>query len=152
MLFDVQWVRAELAERLYIQDIMQRNLIDTIAHEIRTPTQAILGYSEMATIDINDNEGSQDYKHYFDSIIRNANRLNSIVMNILNITKIDNTAFKLNKEECNIYDIVSEAINDYRYVFKRDDNLKNKNIQFEVSDSSEKSVRANVDRIRFMKC
>ncbi|CAN5839394.1 hypothetical protein BH23THE1_BH23THE1_18430 [soil metagenome] len=54
----------------------------------------------------------------------------------------------MNKEECNIHDIVSEAINDCRYVFKTDDNLKNKNIQFEVSDSSEKSVRANVDRIR----
>jgi signal transduction histidine kinase len=54
----------------------------------------------------------------------------------------------LNKVECNIYDIVSEAVDDYRYVFKTDDNLKNKNIQFEVSESCEKSVRANVDRIR----
>ena len=148
LLFDVQWGRAELAERLYIQDIMQRNLIDTIAHELRTPTQAILGYSEMATIDIENNEAGQYYKHYFDSIMRNANRLNSIVMNILNVAKIDNTTFNLNKVECNIYDIVSEAVDDYGYVFKTDDNLKNKNIQFEVSESCEKSVRANVDRIR----
>ena len=148
LLFDVQWGRAELAERLYIQDIMQRNLIDTIAHELRTPTQAILGYSEMATIDINNNESGQYYKHYFDSIIRNANRLNSIVINILNVAKIDNTTFNLNKEETNIYEIVSEAVNDYRYVSKTDDNLKNKNIQFEVAESSVKSVRANVDRIR----
>ncbi|MDF0680405.1 MAG: histidine kinase dimerization/phospho-acceptor domain-containing protein [Candidatus Nitrosocosmicus sp.] len=130
LLFDVQWGRAELAERLYIQDIMQRNLIDTIAHELRTPTQAILGYSEMATIDVDNNEeAGQYYKHYFDSIIRNANRLNSIVMNILNVAKIDNTTFNLNKEECNIYDIVSEAVDDYGYVIKTDDNLKNKNIQ-----------------------
>ena len=148
LLFDVQWGRAELAERLYIQDIMQRNLIDTIAHELRTPTQAILGYSEMATIDIDNNEAGQSYKHYFESIIRNANRLNSIVINILNVAKIDNTTFNLNKDECNIYDIVSEAVNDYRYVFKTDYNPKNKNIQFEVSESSEKSARANVDRIR----
>ncbi len=148
LLFDVQWGRAELAERLYIQDIMQRNLIDTIAHELRTPTQAILGYSEMATIDIDNNEAGQYYKHYFDSITRNANRLNSIVINILNVAKIDNTTFNLNKEECNIYEIVSEAVNDYRYVSKTDDNLKNKNIQFEVSESSVKSARANVDRIR----
>jgi signal transduction histidine kinase len=102
----------------------------------------------MATIDINTNEGGQDYRHYFDSIIRNANRLNSIVMNILNVAKIDNTTFNLNKEECKIYDIVSEAINNYRRVFKTDDNLKNKNIQFEVSDSYEKSVMAIVDRIQ----
>ena len=148
LLFDVQWGRAELAERLYIQDIMQRNLIDTIAHELRTPTQAILGYSEMATIDIDNNDAGQYYKHYFDSIIRNANRLNSIVINILNVAKIDNTTFNMNKEECNIYDIVYEAVNDYRYVSKTDDNLKNKNIQFEVSESSVKSVRANVDKIR----
>jgi signal transduction histidine kinase len=148
LLFDVQWGRAELAERLYIQDIMQRNLIDTIAHELRTPTQAILGYSEMATIDIDENESGQHYKHYFDSIIRNANRLNSIVMNILNVAKIDNTTFNLNKEECNIHNLVQEAVDDYRYVFKANDHLKNKNIQFKVSESSEKSTIANVDRIR----
>ncbi|MDN5846837.1 MAG: HAMP domain-containing histidine kinase [Candidatus Nitrosocosmicus sp.] len=75
-------------------------------------------------------------------------RLNSIVINILNVAKTDNTTFNLNKEECNIHDIVSEPVNDYRYVFKTDGNLKNKNIQFEVSESSEKSVRANVGRIR----
>jgi hypothetical protein len=66
LLFDVQWGRAELAEKLYIQDMMQRNLIDTIAHELRTPTQAILGYSEMATIDIDNNEAGQYYKQYFE--------------------------------------------------------------------------------------
>ncbi|HKU84002.1 MAG TPA: HAMP domain-containing sensor histidine kinase [Candidatus Nitrosocosmicus sp.] len=148
LLFDVQWGRAELAEKLYIQDMMQRNLIDTIAHELRTPTQAILGYSEMATIDIDNNEAGQHYKQYFDSIVRNANRLNSIVMNILNVAKIDNTTFNLNKEECKIYEIVSEAVNDYKYISKTDDNLKNKNIQFKVSESSEKSISANVDRIR----
>ena len=148
LLFDVQWGRAELAEKLYIQDMMQRNLIDTIAHELRTPTQAILGYSEMATIDIDNNEAGQYYKQYFDSIIRNANRLNSIVMNILNVAKIDNTTFNLNKEECKIYEIVSEAVNDYKYISKTDDNLKHKIIQFKVSEISEKSASANVDRIR----
>ncbi|WP_186434021.1 HAMP domain-containing histidine kinase [Candidatus Nitrosocosmicus arcticus] len=73
----MQWSRAELAGRLYFQDIMQRNLIDTIAHELCTPTLAILGYSEMATIDIDNNKAGQSYKQYFGSIIRNANRLNS---------------------------------------------------------------------------
>lgn len=91
---------------------MQRNLIDTITHELRTPTQEILGYSEMATINIENNEAGQYYKHYFDSIMRNANRLNSIVVNILNVAKIDNTTFNLNKVEYNIYDIVSEAVDD----------------------------------------
>jgi len=148
LLFDVQWGRAELAEKLYIQDMMQRNLIDTIAHELRTPTQAILGYSEMATIDIDNNEAGQYYKQYFDSIIRNANRLNSIVMNILHVAKIDNTTFNLNKEECKIYEIVSETVNDYKYISKTDDNLKHKIIQFQVSESSAKSASANVDRIR----
>jgi signal transduction histidine kinase len=53
----------------------------------------------------------------------------------------------LNKDECNIHDIVSDPVNDYRYVFKIDDNLKNKNIQFEVFESSENRW-TNVDRIR----
>jgi signal transduction histidine kinase len=67
--FDVQKGRAELAVRLYIQDIMQRNLIDIIAHELRTPTKAILIYSEMVTIAIDNNKAGQYYKHCFDSVI-----------------------------------------------------------------------------------
>ncbi len=102
----------------------------------------------MATMDINNNEVGQYYKHYFDSIIRNANRSNSIVINILNVAKIDNATFNLNKEETNMYEIVSEAVNDYRNVPKIDNNLKNKNIHFEVAESSVKSVRVHVDRIR----
>jgi hypothetical protein len=43
----------------------------------------------------------------------------------------------MNKDECNIQDIVSDPVNDYRSAFKIDDNLKNKNIQFDMSESSE---------------
>jgi signal transduction histidine kinase len=53
----------------------------------------------------------------------------------------------LNKDEYNIQDIVFNPVNDYRSVFKIDDNLKNKNIQFDMSESSENRC-TNVDRIR----
>ncbi|HKX98026.1 MAG TPA: hypothetical protein VJL78_09380 [Candidatus Nitrosocosmicus sp.] len=58
-------------------------------------------------------------------------------MNILNVAKTDNATFNMNKDECNIQDIVSDPVNDYRSAFKIDDNLKNKNIQFDMSESSE---------------
>jgi hypothetical protein len=53
----------------------------------------------------------------------------------------------LNKDEYNVHDIVFDPVNDYRSVFKIDDNLKNKNIQFDMSESSENRC-TNVDRIR----
>ena len=68
-------------------------------------------------------------------------------MNILNVAKTDNTTFNLNKDECNIHDIVFDPVNDYRYVFKIDDNLKNKNVQFDMYESSENRC-TNVYRIR----
>ena len=68
-------------------------------------------------------------------------------MNILNVAKTDNATFNMNKDECNIQDIVSDPVNDYRSAFKIDDNLKNKNIQFDMSESSENWC-TNVDRIR----
>jgi signal transduction histidine kinase len=68
-------------------------------------------------------------------------------LNILNVAKTDSTTFNLNKDECNIHDIVFDPVNDYRYVFKIDDNLKNKNIQFDMSESSENRC-TNIDGIR----
>jgi signal transduction histidine kinase len=68
-------------------------------------------------------------------------------LNILNVAKTDSTTFNLNKDECNIHDIVFDPVNDYKYVFKIDDNLKNKNIQFDMSESSENRC-TNVDGIR----
>jgi signal transduction histidine kinase len=71
-------------------------------------------------------------------------------LNILNVAKTDNATFNLKKDECNIHDTVSDPVNDYRYVVKIDENLKNKNIQFDMSESSENRC-TNVDRIRIYK-
>ncbi|HEU0143208.1 MAG TPA: histidine kinase dimerization/phospho-acceptor domain-containing protein, partial [Nitrososphaera sp.] len=46
-MFDSLWRQAELYERLEAHDRMQKEFINVAAHELRTPTQAILGYSEL---------------------------------------------------------------------------------------------------------
>src|SRR5215213_5056984 len=46
-MFDSLWRQAELYEKLEAHDKMQKEFINIAAHELRTPTQAILGYSEL---------------------------------------------------------------------------------------------------------
>ena len=40
--------KAELNEQLKAHSLMQNEFINIAAHELRTPAQAILGYSELA--------------------------------------------------------------------------------------------------------
>lgn len=148
-IFNLLWDKALLFEKISLQDVMQKNLIDSIAHELRTPTQAILGYSEMALVDYQVNDpSSKYYKQYFDLISRNANRLSSIVLNILNVAKIDNTTFNLDRQKNNLVDIIKQAINDYSFILKTEDFHKDKAIDFEITRDSEKIAYSNVDSIR----
>lgn len=147
--FNLLWDKSFLYEKLSLQEIMQKNLIDAIVHEHRTPTQAILGYSEMALVDYDmDNPTSKYYKPFFNLIIRNTNRLSSIILNILNVAKIDNTTFILDKQKSNLVDTINEVIDNYSYLLKTEDIYKDKEIEFEITKDSEKIAYSYIDTIR----
>jgi signal transduction histidine kinase len=56
-------------EQLKIHDKMQKDFINVASHEIKTPTQAILGYTELL------NTHPEQREQIFGALYRNANRL-----------------------------------------------------------------------------
>jgi signal transduction histidine kinase len=46
-IFESLWKQVQLYEQLEAHDKMQREFINIASHEMRTPTQAILGYAEL---------------------------------------------------------------------------------------------------------
>ena len=94
----------ELAnQQLKIHDSMQEEFINIASHEIKTPTQAILGYSEMSEME------PERSKEYLQPILRNARRLQTLTNDILDVTRIESQSLNLNKERVNLDDVISSG-------------------------------------------
>ena len=117
--FELLWNERMLNEQLKLHDNMQKEFINIASHEMKTPTQAILGMSGLL----------QYYPEKKDELIevirRNAKRLQSLTSDILDVARIESQTFQLEKERFNIYELLSDVIKDYTERIKSD----NKNIE-----------------------
>ncbi|MDQ6862692.1 MAG: HAMP domain-containing histidine kinase [Thermoproteota archaeon] len=105
-IFENFWSQIELYEKLKEHDKMQKEFINIAAHELRTPTQSILGYAEILEME---SEGS---RQLVNPIIRNAIRLQRLTRDILDVTRIESQTLRLHKEEFNLNELVSTVIQD----------------------------------------
>ena len=117
--FELLWNERMLNEQLKLHDKMQKEFINIASHEMKTPTQAILGMSGLL----------QYYPEKKDELIeiirRNAKRLQTLTNDILDVTRIESQTLQLEKERFNIYGLLSDLIKDYTERIKSD----NKNIE-----------------------
>jgi signal transduction histidine kinase len=94
-------------EQLKLHDKMQKEFINIASHEMKTPTQAILGTSGLL----------QYYPEKRDELIetirRNAKRLQALTSDILDVTRIESQTLKLEKERFNIYELLSDVTKEY---------------------------------------
>ena len=105
-IFENFWNQLELYEKLKEHDKMQKEFINIAAHELRTPTQSILGYAEILKMD------SERSKQLANPILRSAIRLQRLTVDILDVTRIESQTLRLNKEEFNLNEIISNVIED----------------------------------------
>ena len=123
-IFENLWKQAELYQQLkksneelaaankqlQIEGKMQQDFINIAAHELRTPTHSILGYAELL-----ETEESKTLKdEYVYPILNNAKRLQRLIDDILDAAKIDNQTLRLQKEQFNLKDILSDTVQDIR--------------------------------------
>ena len=95
-------------DELRMRNDAQAEFINVAAHELRTPTQSIIGYCEMLEMFP---DGSKDY---LERLARNADRLYRLISDLLDVTRLGIGMLKLIKSEFNLTSIVSEVINDMK--------------------------------------
>lgn len=98
---------------------MQREFINIASHEMKTPTQAILGYSKLMK------RHPEKRDAMMEAISRNATRLQRLTNDILDVTRIETQSLKLNKERINLNELISNVIEDYENEIEK----SNKNIK-----------------------
>ena len=96
---------------------MQKEFINIAAHELRTPTQAILGFSGLLK------KHPEKTNDLVDGVFRNAIRLQRLISNILDVTAIESQSFRFNADRFNLNDLVFGIIDDYKNQIKKTDNV-----------------------------
>lgn len=151
-IFETLWKQTELYEKLKNADILKEEYIKKLkvadkvkdefvnvaAHELRTPTQSILTFANLLKYDTNREES-------IEGIQRNARRLNILIKNILDVTKIEGNRLVLYKENFILSDLLLLVIKDYEERLLKPPYLgKNIKIFFNLQDEGHKVVDANV--------
>jgi signal transduction histidine kinase len=123
-------------EDLNLHDKMQKEFINVAAHELRTPSQAISGNLELiemtylpslfkgpeaenqSTFDdefmdlARDKDNLYQFKSGLVSTYRNSQRLEKLVNNILDVSRIESQRFELHKESFNLNEKIHNVIKD----------------------------------------
>jgi len=133
-IFENLWIQTELYERLKLHDKMQKEFINMAAHELRTPVQPILGLAEVVL----SKEGDETQRELLEVLLRNARRLNRLIDNILDTTRIENQSLNLHKERFGINEIMLDVLAEYEDKDNVNDNINNNDnvkIIFEPKDN-----------------
>lgn len=106
--------------------------LDNMSHDIQTPMNAIVGFTSLATLNINRKEKLSDY---LKQISVSSQHLLSIINNILDISRFETESVFLNEDEVNlpsligdITAIVSQSIREKNLDLSFEKNINNKNI------------------------
>jgi signal transduction histidine kinase len=99
-------------EQLEIHDRLQREFVNVAAHELKTPIQPLLGAAELMETQFDEKDEIKVTKAEIEMILRNARRLERLSSDILEISRIESGALKLNKENFSLAYIIAEAVKD----------------------------------------
>jgi len=78
-----------------------------VSHELKTPLTAISGYSELIE---NGMATKEDVRRFGGEIHRNANRLLTLINDIIKLSELDGSAQEFEFETVNLYQIASDSV------------------------------------------
>ncbi|MBC2579449.1 histidine kinase dimerization/phospho-acceptor domain-containing protein [Clostridium sp. DJ247] len=110
-------------------DEMRKEFISSVSHELRTPLSVIQGYAEGLVSNIA--ESQEDRSFYCDVIMKETNKMNKLVKDLLNLSQIESGYFQIEKTEFNLTSLIEYVLNKYQSIFKE----KNIQVLFEPGES-----------------
>jgi signal transduction histidine kinase len=106
----------EDTKKIYARYIKQKEFVSIAAHELRSPITPILGTLESIEYEFEETGNDEIVlkKERFDTILRNARRLERIASEILDVSRINNQLLFFRKEYFSLNKVVLAAIEDYK--------------------------------------
>ena len=129
----------ELEEKVQFEK-KRRTFISNVSHELKTPITIIQSYTEGLQVGIYQSE--EEKQEYLDIIMDEANKMEKMVFDLLNLSKLQNSKVEVYLEEVNLNKLVNEIIRLYSPQF----NDNQINFQFVENSNDEGTVAT--DRLK----
>lgn len=93
---------------------MRQNFIANISHELRTPITVIRGSIEAICDGIIKDSGQ--LKNYNEQILSDSIHLQRLVNDLIDLTKLQNTDFSIDKSTINLFEIINDAVRSMKQI------------------------------------
>ena len=103
--------KAVLEEKLHKAEAAERAktmFLSNMSHDIRTPMNAIIGFTTLAQTNIENRDRVQEY---LSKIMSSSNHLLSLINDILDMSRIESGHLNIEEKECSISDIFKDMRN-----------------------------------------
>lgn len=106
-----QKLQADVEKERHL-DKMRKEFVSNVSHELKTPLSLILGYAEGLKENVAQNEESRNY--YCSIIIDEAEKMDRLVQDLLNLSQIESGVFQLNQESFDLVELLDELYHKYQ--------------------------------------
>lgn len=118
----------EILLRLQQSEKRRVEFLDVVAHELRTPLTAIKTYIEMMKMGSFGQFSSDDEQH-LDTLLKSVGKLNQLINEMLDSSKVESGKLKLEKEKIDIVNLTEEVLREVHPLIE----LKKQNIALKAS-------------------
>lgn len=117
----------DIEEKSKIDD-MRKQFISDVSHELKTPIALIQGYAEGLIENVNTDE--ENRKFYADVILDEANKMDNMVKELLELTKLEYGGRVFHNNFFDVIELIQEELRKYTVMIKEN----NINIKFDLKE------------------
>lgn len=94
-------------------ETLRKDFVANVSHELRTPLSVIKGYTE-TLVDDHQKMPIEDRERFLRTIERHTERLNSLLEDLLALSRLESINPGLSRETVSLPDFITEVVEDYR--------------------------------------
>jgi len=117
-------------EKLSSLDQFRKEMISNISHDLRTPMASIIGFLDLVR-DKNVAVSNEDKNKFINVAYAETKRLNNLISDLFELSKLESGQIKINAEVFNIYELVSDIVQKYQLKIK----AKHVDLNFEIHEN-----------------
>lgn len=106
----------EMIEKERINEDLRKEFVSSVSHELKSPIAVISGYAQVLQENVINSD--EDKEYYIGVINEEADRMQVIVNDLLDLYKLQSNTFKLNKQEIALGALVENIIKKNSLTFK----------------------------------